>query len=93
MKTANLTISSFLFDAYSNLNFLKVQLNVSTSSSTASKEIILKMNQLPLNGTCRVNNIAGIAFETNFKVKCSDWVDLDGLIYLYSFYGESNFLD
>jgi len=58
-----------------------------TSSSSASKEIILKMNQSPLNGTCEVNKLNGIAFETNFTVKCFNWVDSDGLVYLYSFYG------
>jgi len=86
-KTSSLTISSLFFSAFSNLKFLKVQLNAVTSSSSASKEIILKMNQSPLNGTCEVNKLNGIAFETNFTVKCFNWVDSDGLVYLYSFYG------
>jgi hypothetical protein len=83
----NLTISSFFFRSYSYQNFFKIKLNVTTSSSSASKELILKINQSPLNGTCELNTITGVSFVTNFTVKCSDWVDADGLIYSYSFYG------
>ena len=87
--TINLTISSFLFGSYSYQNFFKIKLNVTTSSSSNSKELILKMNQPPINGTCEVNTLTGVSFVTNFTVNCSDWVDADGSIYSYSFYGKA----
>lgn len=62
-------------------------LTVSGVSSTSS-EIILKINQIPLNGSCLVNLKNGTSLETNFTVTCSNWFDADGNITSYEFYGD-----
>ena len=87
MITSNLTISSLLFNAYPQVTYWKIQLNATDSLSSGSNEIILKLNQLPTNGTCQVDILNGSALETNFTVKCSNWIDPDGLVYSFQYYG------
>lgn len=86
-----MTISSLLFQKYSNITYWKIELSViyyfNGTKFKGIDEIILKVNELPVNGTCQVYNHTGIAFETNFLISCVDWVDPDGIIYSYDFYG------
>jgi len=86
-----LTISSLLFQKYSNITYWKIELSViyyfNGTKFKGIDEIIFKVNELPVNGTCQAYNHTGIAFETNFLISCVDWVDPDGIIYSYDFYG------
>ena len=84
-----MTISSFLFQENPSTTFWKMQLNGTSGAYFDSKELILKTNQLPLNGTCQVTtNLTGLALETFFTVSCLNWTDADGYIYSYDFYGK-----
>lgn len=72
--------------------YWKIALTASTLTDdnallNGTNEIILKTNQAPYNGTCLVDIFDGIALETNFTVECSNWIDADGFIFIYEFYG------
>lgn len=88
-STQNLTITSALFQTYSNV-FWKVELTVSTLINgvirNGSNELILKQNDLPQNGSCFVSPLSGVSFETNFTVNCSNWYDSDGFISSFEFF-------
>lgn len=86
----DLTISSLLFQKYTNTTYWKVLLIVETITNgfllNGTSELIFKTNQLPFNGTCNINNQTGLALETYFKINCFDWIDIDGFIVSYAFY-------
>ena len=54
-------------------------------------QIILKTNQAPYNGSCFYvgNQTTGYALETYFTVNCTEWIDDDGFIVGYEFFGEA----
>lgn len=66
---------------------MRVLLKISGANNTAS-ETILKLNQIPLNGSCSVSATNGTALDTNFTMTCSKWYDTDGNITSYKFYGK-----
>lgn len=80
-----------MFKYYTNVTYWKVQLTVGTSlygkTNYVSNELILKINQIPYNGSCFLNNQTGYALDTYFIVNCSNWIDDDGYIISYEFYG------
>ncbi len=86
----DLTISSLLFQKYTNTTYWKVLFIVETITNgillNGTSELIFKTNQLPFNGTCNINNQTGLALETYFKINCFDWIDNDGFIVSYAFY-------
>lgn len=53
------------------------------ASGTAS--MLIKVNQLPTNGTCSISPSSGISGNTTFVISCSNWVDSDGYVSSYSF--------
>ena len=85
-------ISSVLFNDFSKITYWKIELTVFTTTpdqvtENGTSSLILKINQTPYNGTCFLSNSNGIAFQTYFKINCSDWTDSDGYITSYEFYG------
>jgi len=86
-------ISSLLFHAYENTTYWKVMLLTDTIIGNQKKSgtgvIILKTNETPYNGSCIITtNTTGYALESNFTVFCYDWMDSDGYITSYEFYGK-----
>ncbi len=55
--------------------------------TNGTSSLILKINQPPYNGICLLDNLEGTALQTYFTIKCSNWVDADGFITSYEFYG------
>ena len=49
--------------------------------------MLLKINQKAFNGTCDVDLQSGYALYTYFIIKCIDWIDIDGYIRRYEFFG------
>ena len=91
-STSELTIYSTLFLSDSSVHKWRVDLTLTTISyangiSTGSSSLILESNQLPHSGTCTVNPTSGISFSTQFTLSCINWIDDDGSIAKYSFYG------
>ncbi len=88
----NFEISSVLFNVYKNVTFWKVELTVFTIltngiTTNGTSSLILKINQAPYNGICVLNNSTGMALETYFILNCTNWIDSDGYIVSYTFYG------
>ena len=91
-STANLTISCLMFQKYSSVFYWKIEMTVLTTTDSVIKsgksELILKINQVPFNGTCDIDQLNGLALETSFTIICSNWIDEDGYIINYEFYGK-----
>ena len=85
-------VSSVLFNDFRDITYWKVELTVFTTTldkvtENGTSSLILKINQTPFNGTCLISQSNGIAFQTYFTINCSDWIDSDGYITSYEFYG------
>jgi hypothetical protein len=50
--------------------------------------IVLRRNELPTGGLCTISPSTGYAIDTLFTLNCINWVDLDGNIVNYQFYGK-----
>jgi hypothetical protein len=61
-------------------------LNVTLTTGLAS--LYLVVNLLPKNGTCSVNTHTGLSLATWFQIKCVNWLDLDGYVANYQFFGK-----
>lgn len=81
-----------MFQNYSTTTYWKIELLIETIvnnvKTNGSNELILKTNQLPYNGTCLLSNLTGYALDTYFIINCTEWIDDDGYIILYEFYGK-----
>ena len=91
--TSELTIYPSLFQAFPNAYKWKVELHLKTYSytnglSVGSSSIVLHSNRLPRSGYCLISPGAGISHDTWFTITCSNWVDDDGWIAKYSYYGK-----
>ena len=86
-NTSELTILSRLFEG-SSINQLRVDFNLLLDSNNVSTSIVLTANQKPANGICSANSTQGIALSTNFNISCSNWIDPDGNITKYEFFGK-----
>ena len=90
--TDELTLFSKLLMGFKNSDMLKVEFRVNTESedmgvSIGASSLYLTFNKLPYGGSCGVTPSAGNASETDFKIFCTGWVDDDGFIAKYEYYG------
>lgn len=81
-----------MFQDYPNTTYWKVELYTETVNNGEIKSgmgrIVLKTNQGPYNGTCYVKTeLTGYALETDFTVNCTGWIDDDGYITQFEFFG------
>ena len=80
--------SLFQFN-YSFYLYWKIELEISLNSgATGVSAIYLKKNQLPDYGNCSVDPHGGLAFDSYFYISCYDWVDVDGYISRYEYFGK-----
>lgn len=56
-----------------------------------STEVIVKINELPQNGSCLVSPLSGFELKTYFTITCLNWNDPDGYISAYEFYCKIKF--
>jgi hypothetical protein len=64
---------------------LSVEIMGNQFNSSASMQF--KINQKPVNGTCYVDKFEGFAMSTLFNITCQDWVDEDGIVIKYEYFG------
>ncbi len=81
-----------MFSLYPDVSRWKIEFTATTSSlngglAEGSSSLVIEINQLPKNGTCTIFPMNGIAAVTNFTINCSNWVDEDGRIMRYEFFG------
>ena len=90
-----LTLMPSLFEKYSDTLNWKIELSLEaitdhSGTSTGFSSLILLKNQVPRNGTCAISPTRGYAMDTLFNISCSNWVDPDGLIAKYEYFGKYN---
>jgi hypothetical protein len=87
-----LVIVKDLFTDFSNQAYWKVELNFELITFkgeilTASSSIIFYVNFSPINGMCIISPTTGTT-STLFTVNCNNWIDQDGDVVSYSYYGK-----
>ena len=85
---SDLTILSDLFMANPKQVLWKIELNVFIISRNVSgySSIIMQVNFPPMSGSCNINPILGTT-NTLFTINCFDWIDPDGFLVSFSYYG------
>ena len=87
-QTSELTLSSSLFLSNPMVLFWKVEFKAVVSQGVfGTSSIILKTNKLPFNGSCFVDKLVGVSLSDYFNIRCENWVDSDGTIQTYEFFG------
>jgi hypothetical protein len=77
-----------LFQSNPDIAFWRVDLTLTIDKfMQGESSITLLLNQLPRNGYCYVSPSNGISLSTWFNLKCLNWVDPDGYIDRYEFFG------
>ena len=88
-NTKEMIISSSLFTNLT-VNFWKVNLVIVVNGEkNGSTSVIFKLNKLPRDGSCSVNLVNGTAMLTYFTVYCKDWIDDDGFVKKYEYFGNN----
>ena len=92
-NTHELVISEDLFYKYQNIFFWKVDLKIEALYTIGGEyidvysTIVLSIIKSPFNGTCDIQPDSGYALVTDFSIECFDWIDLEGGISNYFFFG------
>jgi hypothetical protein len=92
-KSNELTIRNELFkeeyipNIQANYWKIELQINMLDTNKYGSSSIIIKENELPTNGTCSLSPEIGYAMETIFTINCHNWIDPDGTVMKYEFFG------
>ena len=92
-QASELTMLSSLFTDNPLVSVWKVELTLTTVSasngvSTGVSSFLVKLNQLPMGGSCSATPTNGTSGSTLFSISCINWVDPDGQIVKYSFFGK-----
>ena len=88
--TTYLTVMSDFFKSEPNQIIYKVEYSVLISSRNVSSStfLLIHVNFPPDHGTCDITPKIGTVLNTQFTISCSDFVDNDGFLVFYSFYGK-----
>jgi len=87
LNKSELIIPSSFFKIYPQ-NFWRIELEiVKNGIITGSSSINLKINSLPKNGACKINRDNGMSLKHLFYIMCSNWIDTDGSVETYEFFG------
>jgi hypothetical protein len=65
---------------------IKLNVYISSRNVSGSFSIVLYVNFPPMSGTCNVNPIS-FTTSTFFTIHCFDWIDQDGFVVSYAYYG------
>ena len=92
-QTDELKIKRTLFE--NSAFYWKVDLTARSGLLQAnnSATMLFVINQKPTGGSCSVNGIdSGYAMSTVFSFRCSNWIDPDGVVTRYEFFGNFSIL-
>jgi hypothetical protein len=82
-----------LFQNNSAIIFWKVELEITLNYvATGVSSLVFRVNQLPSSGSCSVSPTSGQILTTLFQITCDGWVDPDGSIDHYEYFGMKVFL-
>lgn len=84
-----LTLFPKLFDTYPSMVFWRINYQIENSQSKKGlASLVLIKNQPPQNGVCSISPNNGISLQTPFLIECVNWIDLDGSIIRYEYFGK-----
>jgi hypothetical protein len=88
--TTYLIVMSEFFKNEPNQIIYKLEYSVMISSRNLSSSafLLIYVNFPPDHGTCDITPKKGTVLNTQFTITCSDFVDKDGFLVYYSFYGK-----
>jgi hypothetical protein len=88
----DLTIKEELFEGFTSQTIWKVELNVyiPSNNTSGSTSILFQVNYPPRNGLCDINPKNGTT-NTLFSISCWNWVDTDGHLDSFAYYGKHFF--
>jgi hypothetical protein len=90
LNSNELTLLPQLFNAYPSVFNWRIDYQIENSQLIKGlASLILINNQLPQSGVCSVNPNNGTSLETMFSISCKNWLDLDGSIVRYEYFGNS----
>lgn len=69
------------------IEFTLASTTISNGITTGKSSILIKLNELPTSGNCSITPLTGISASTTFSISCSNWIDSDGYVANYAFYG------
>jgi hypothetical protein len=83
-----MSLPSSFFQNYTSIGWWKLQVVLSVNNIfEGTSSMIYKINSLPRDGHCNVTLNNGTSLDTFFYIICMNWIDLDGNITNYEFYG------
>ena len=84
----DLTVKEDLFQDYFPQIIWKIELNVFVPNKnvTGSTSILFYVNYPPRSGSCTLNPTIGTT-NTIFSISCLNWIDSDGNVHSYFYYG------
>jgi len=87
-----LVVLKDLFRDFPSQIYWKVELNINVTTFKdeifpASSSIIFYVNFSPCSGLCTLNPLTGTT-NTVFSISCFNWIDLNGQVLFYSYYGK-----
>ena len=88
MSSNELTLLPQLFDAYPSVFTWRIDYQIENARLiTGLASLVLIKNQLPQSGVCSVYPNNGTSLETMFNISCRNWLDSDGSIVRYEYFG------
>ena len=79
-------------NSLSSASIWKLKLRATNSYGTiGSASLLFLVNSLPTGGTCSVDLNNGTAMDTYFTISCTNWIDRDGSVVNYEYYGKLRF--
>jgi hypothetical protein len=89
VKSQNdLTVKEELFQDFSSQIYWKIELSifVPTRNTSGMTSIVFYINFPPRFGSCDINP-KNLSSNSLLSISCSNWIDLDGTLSSYAFYG------
>jgi hypothetical protein len=84
---SELVLPSSFFQNFSSIAYWKIELVITVGEAKGSSSILFKINKLPNGGRCGISNYNGTSLSTYFDIICQSWIDPDGKIDTYEFFG------
>lgn len=93
LNTKELTLLVGFFDLYPSVIYWRVDfeikaLGLNNLFANGTGSMNLKINEKPFNGSCKINSTSGYTLIDYFLIECSDWIDNDGYIARYEYFGK-----
>lgn len=90
--TTELNVQSSLFISNPQILLWKFEFTLTSTTpangiATGQSSMIVLVNKLPYGGSCTVSPTSGVALNTSFSIACSNWLDDDGDVAQFAYFG------